>query len=157
MTYSCVVFSHARTRHLHRLQTLQNRYLRKITGAPWFVRNARLHVDLRVPTIGQFMKRISTRFFESAVRHRNPLVQAAAKYTPSRISRIRRPRHALIAPDDPITIEQESSRETSTLKRHINKSLINKFRPRRRGQSRRARTVNSLPVPLQEPARVAEQ
>ena len=55
---------------------------------------------------------------------RNPPVQAAAKYVPSQVSRIRRPRHTLIFPGDPIILQQESSRETSTLVKHRHKSLI---------------------------------
>ena len=73
------------------MQTLQNRLLRKITGSPWFVRNEILHLDLKIPTIKQFMKRNANRFFDSAVTHRNPLVVKAANYIPSRISHIRRP------------------------------------------------------------------
>lgn len=152
MTYACAIFAHSNPRYLYKMQVLQNRFLRKITGAPYFVRNDTLHLDLRIPTIAQFMKRIATRFFETAVRHPNPLIASSARYDPSRISSIRRPRHSLITPDDPITLLQESRRETSTLRKHRYKPS---FRPRRRGRPSR-RPSQCPPRPLQEPARDAE-
>ena len=150
MTYACVVFAHAKSFRLHRMQTLQNRFLRKATGAPYYMRNENLHLDLKIPTIQQFMKRTSKRFFDSAVSHPNPLIVSAARYTPSRISKIQRPRHALTHPDDAITLLQESSKATSTL----HKNRPPSFRPRRRGPSRRSRPCP--PRPLLEPARAAE-
>jgi hypothetical protein len=152
MTYACVIFAHSNPRHLYKMQVLQNRFLRKITGAPYYVRNDSLHLDLKIPTISQFMKRLSKRFFDSAMRHPNPLIASAARYDPSRISKIRRPRHTLITPDDPITLLQESNRETSTVRKHIHRPS---FRPRRRGRPSR-RPVHCPPRPLLEPARDAE-
>ena len=73
MTYACPVFAQAKPHLIHRMQALQNRSLRKITGSPWFVRNEILHLDLKIPTIRQFMKRNAKRFFDTAVKHRNPL------------------------------------------------------------------------------------
>ncbi|KAJ8737082.1 hypothetical protein PYW07_000353 [Mythimna separata] len=150
MTYACAIFAHAKPRFLHKMQTLQNRTLRKILGAPYYVRNENLHLDLKIPTIQQFMKRLCKRFFDSALKHRNPLIVSAARYEPSKISKIRRPRHTLTEPDDPITLLQESRRETST----VHKTRPPSFRPRRRGPSRLSR--NYPPRPLLEPARAAE-
>lgn len=154
MTYACPVFAQAHDRTIHRMQTLQNRFLRRATGAPWYLRNDQLHVDLRIPTLKQFMKRLSKRYFDTAEKHSNPLIVSAARYVPSQISRVRRPRHTLVQPDDPITILQESRRETSTLRKNKYRPRST-FRPRRRGPSRRP--GNDPPRPLQsEPARAAE-
>ena len=65
--------------------------MRRATGAPWYVRNDQLHIDLNLPTIRQFMKKAAKRFFDAAHSYPNPLVASAARYTPSQISRIRRP------------------------------------------------------------------
>ena len=154
MTYACVIFAHSNPRVLYKMQVLQNRFLRKVTGAPYYVRNDALHLDLRIPTVAQFMKRLSKRFFDSAIRHPNPLIASAARYEPSRISTTRRPKHTLVEPDDPITLLQESSRETSTLRKHRHRPTPS-FRPRRRGRPSR-RPSQCPPRPLQEPARDAE-
>ena len=145
MTYACAVFAHVKPFRIHRLQTLQNRFLRKATGAPYYVRNENLHLDLRIPTIQQFMKRITKRFFEAAEKHRNPLIASAARYAPSRISRTRRPRHTLTTPDDAITLLQESNKRTSTVHKHRPPS----FRPRRRGPPRRPRPIPPVPCSSQ--------
>jgi hypothetical protein len=112
MTYASPVFAHAAMTHLRKLQVLQNRFMRRATGAPWFVRNENLHIDLELPTIAQYMKLASQRFFETASAHTNPLIRNAANYDTrlydarnARRSRlIRRPRHVLDDPDDAITM-----------------------------------------------------
>ena len=83
--------------------------MRKVTRVPWYVRDEQLHMNLKLFTLLQFMKFLSKRFFDYLERHRSPLIRVAAKYIPSRISQI------LVTPNDPITLRQESSRETSTI------------------------------------------
>ena len=72
--------AHARPRYIHRMQGIQNRFMRKATGATSYVWNEQYHVDLKLTTLLQFMKRLSKRFFDSAERHWNPLIRAATKY-----------------------------------------------------------------------------
>lgn len=146
MTYASVVFAHSSDNRLHRLQTLQNRFMRMATGAPHYMRNVQLHVDLKLPTIRQYLKRLSKRYFESAARHPNPLLVSAVSYVPSRISKIRRPRHALTYPDDAITICQEkTAARAKALNTVQNRRPL--FRPRRRGPSRSPSNL-SPPRPL---------
>lgn len=78
MTYASVVFAHVPGHRLQTLQALQNRFMRGAAGAPWFMRNDQLHVDFKLPTIRQYMKQASVRYFDSAPRHPNPLVVSAA-------------------------------------------------------------------------------
>ena len=154
MTFACPVFAHTKPYHLHKMQTLQNRFLRKATGAPPYVRNEQLHVDLKIPTMMQYMKRLTKGFFDSAEKHPNPLISSAASYAPSNISRIRRPRLTLVTPDDPITLYQESCRETSTLRRYKYKNRFKpRIRSRRRGPPRPPINVTARPQPdmLDEP------
>ncbi|KAJ8703877.1 hypothetical protein PYW07_001911 [Mythimna separata] len=150
MTYACAVFAHVKPYRLHRMQTLQNRFLRRAKDAPYYVRNERLHLDLKIPTVQQFMKRITVRFFASAEKHSNPLIVSAARYTASRISKIRRPRLTLTTPDDPITVLQESSRETSTIRKH--KIRRPSFRPRRRGPRNRGNSPTPTLARQSQPA-----
>ncbi|XP_045533955.1 uncharacterized protein LOC106720251 [Papilio machaon] len=66
----------------HVTRVIQNRFLRRATGAPWYMRNSNLHIDLDLPTIAQHLKLASRRYFDSAVGHPNPLVVVAATYNP---------------------------------------------------------------------------
>lgn len=103
MTYASVAFAH--TRSVKSLQIIQNKFLRKITGAPWYVRNCDLHRDVNLESIAQFMKRASRRFYDSAPHHPNPLVVNISDYPrePPEAKTLRRPRHVLGDPDDDIT------------------------------------------------------
>ena len=47
--YSCSIWGSASPSQINRIQRIQNRYLRLITGAPWYVRNTTLHADLGIP------------------------------------------------------------------------------------------------------------
>lgn len=47
MPYALVVFDHSK--HVQKLQIVQNRFLRKATGSLWFVRNVDLHRDMSTP------------------------------------------------------------------------------------------------------------
>lgn len=147
MTYASVAFAHAANSHLLRLQTVQNRFLRGATGAPWFLRNVDLHRDLDLPTIRSFMKDVSQRYFDDAPHHPNPLVVAAANYhvgsfrTP-RGPRRRFPRHVLDDPDDAITIANAPPPDTThpdTLNLHTS------LGPRHRTRRTRVRRPGSHP------------
>lgn len=105
MTYACPVFAHVAKSNVNSLQVIQNRFMRKATGCPWYMRNKNLHIDLNVPSIKEFMRQASKRYFDSALSHPNPLVVSAANYFPHPTTRFkRRPRHALTDPDDEITL-----------------------------------------------------
>lgn len=107
MTYASVAFAHASPLHTSSLQVLQNRFIRKAVGARWFQRNTDLHCDLELPSILQFMKDASRRFFDAAPHHPNPLVVEASNYstdTTDVAPRRRRPRNFLDDPDDPIAV-----------------------------------------------------
>ncbi|BES96992.1 Retrotransposon protein [Nesidiocoris tenuis] len=49
--YGCSVWGLACKSQIQRVQSQQNRALRMITGAPWFVRNSVLHRDLNIPEV----------------------------------------------------------------------------------------------------------
>lgn len=137
MTYASVVFAHAANSHLHRLQNVQNRFMRGATAAPWYLRNVDLHRDLDLPTVRSFMKDASQAYFDKALSHPNPLVAGAANYDvgsfrPQRGPRRRFPRHVLDDPDDAITIANAPKPDTThpaTLNLHT--SLGPRHRTRR--------------------------
>ncbi|GBP97266.1 Probable RNA-directed DNA polymerase from transposon X-element [Eumeta japonica] len=71
-----------RSKALHRLQVIQNKFCRAATDAHWCVRNSILHRDLELPTISKYMKDASKRFFDIAGSHPNALLRAAVDYQP---------------------------------------------------------------------------
>ncbi|XP_052744245.1 probable RNA-directed DNA polymerase from transposon BS [Bicyclus anynana] len=123
LTYASVVFAHRPKATLRPLQTLQNRFLRQITGAPWFLRNNDLHRDLELPTIAKYMKQLSQNYFDRAAIHPNQLVVEACNYTPNLNANCkqRRPKNVLYDPDDDITTDNASqvtqSQATQRLRR----------------------------------------
>ena len=142
MTYASVTFAHAAASALSPLQTLQNRFMRKAVGAPWYMRNEDIHRDLNLPTLAQYMKSASKRYFDNAPHHPNPLVVQASDYVPVRgvPSRLRRPRHVLLDPDDAITIANSNSNSTdanhSRTARDTTHTISQSHRPRRRRRRR---------------------
>lgn len=105
LTYSSVAFAHASPGAIHKLQIIQNRFMRRAKGAPWFLRNKDLHHDFNLPTIAQYFKQASKRYFDRIPHHPNPLLKQACAYTAYNVSSIkaRRPKHVLLDPDDYIT------------------------------------------------------
>lgn len=130
MTYASVVFSHAAKSLLYSLQVVQNSFTRRAVGAPWFVRNIDLHSDLDLQSISHFFKQTNRRHFDNVPHHPNPLVRKAAEYTPQLEPRIRRPRHTLTDPDDPITLALAAEPSRASAAR---RSLLVR-RTRRRGR-----------------------
>lgn len=133
MTYSSVVFG--QSRHVRCLQVVQNNFLRKATGCPWYVRNKDLHRDLKLESIEHFIKTASKRFYEVAAEHPNPLISGLPSDYPIEplptSSFLRRPRHVLGLPVDELTAanpEVTSTRPTVAARHTFNN------RSRRRGR-----------------------
>ncbi|KAJ4448855.1 hypothetical protein ANN_00246 [Periplaneta americana] len=57
------VWGIANKTHKHRLQVLQNKFLRTATNAPWFVRNQQLHQELGILPLEQYIHSMSKSFF----------------------------------------------------------------------------------------------
>lgn len=130
MTYASVVFAHSN--HVKKLQIVQNRFLRKATGSPWFVRNADLHRDLDLESIALFMKHASQRHYERAADHPNPLIASVPDYPiePPALQSLRRPRHVLGDPDDEITAANAGA--SSSNHDRVNTTQIQRLRRRGR-------------------------
>lgn len=129
MTYASIVFAHASPSNLRKFQVLQNRFIRNATGAPPYCRNVDLHRDVQLPTIAQWMKQASKRYFEAAPSHPNPLVRQAVNYQPDpRVRpRFRRPKNVLIDPDDLITVA--NAPVTQTDRHNASPSIRGRRRP----------------------------
>ena len=55
------------------IQRFQNKTLRRIAGAPWYVRNDTLHIDLCVPTVAETITMLTLRYEKRLHHHPNTL------------------------------------------------------------------------------------
>ncbi|KAJ4426156.1 hypothetical protein ANN_26965 [Periplaneta americana] len=55
---------------------MQNHYLRLMSGAPWYIRNKKLHNDLCIPEVIEFLRQSYIRLYHSFLNHMNPLLRA---------------------------------------------------------------------------------
>ena len=73
-SYSCGLWGCAAASHIKKIQVTQNRVLRMITGAPWYVRNSRLHTDLDIPQVTTVIKETYESLNRRMIEHENPMV-----------------------------------------------------------------------------------
>lgn len=86
--YSGSIWGSASPSQIKRIQTFQNRCLRLITNAPWYIRNSTLHTDLQVPDVTTTLRQNYLNLQNTFVNHRNPLVQQILQnYPPHPINR----------------------------------------------------------------------
>lgn len=70
-TYGIQLWGSTATTNYNVIQTFQNKVLRKITGAPWFVRNDTLHADLKIETVAETAKRLTAKYERRLHNHVN--------------------------------------------------------------------------------------
>ncbi|PSN56938.1 hypothetical protein C0J52_07406 [Blattella germanica] len=80
--YSGPIWGSASPSQIKRIQTFQNRCLRLITNAPWYIRNSTLHTDLQVPDVTTILRQNYLNLPNTFVNHRNPLVQQILQIYP---------------------------------------------------------------------------
>jgi hypothetical protein len=80
-TYACPVFSNCPKTHFSRLQIMQNKCLRMVLSAPFYTRTHDLHHETNVPTIREFVDKITENFYRKAKYHSNKLISNLGKYT----------------------------------------------------------------------------
>lgn len=107
LTYASPCFAHIPPKKLNKLQIVQNTFLRRATGAPWFMRNYNLHLDLKLQPISFFIQNASRRYFDGCLQHKNPLIKENASYVLKPFSKIRRPLNVLNDPDISITTSSQ--------------------------------------------------
>lgn len=54
------------------IQTFQNKVLRSIVNAPWYIRNDDLHRDLKIETVSEVVKNFATKHEQRLHKHMNP-------------------------------------------------------------------------------------
>lgn len=76
INYAIPVWGNISNEAISKLQVFQNKVLRLMTGAPWFVRNSIIASDMRIETFLAHMKELAEAFYSSAATSENPLIQA---------------------------------------------------------------------------------
>lgn len=65
MTYACPIWGNAAKSNIKILQTVQNKALRIIIKAPWFISNQQIHHELQIPSIKEHISKLSEDFFST--------------------------------------------------------------------------------------------
>jgi endonuclease/exonuclease/phosphatase family metal-dependent hydrolase len=81
MTYACPVFNNAAATHLNKLQVVQNNALRLALNAEWSTPIIELHKEANVPTIREFIDKLTANFYDKAKVHDNSLINSLGNYT----------------------------------------------------------------------------
>ncbi|GBO17745.1 putative RNA-directed DNA polymerase from transposon BS [Araneus ventricosus] len=105
LTYAAQIWGLASFSNRKKAQILQNKILRIIANASWYVRNSVIHNDLKIQTIDEFIKDLSRNFFPNLVKHTNPTILNQLNYTHNNgITQVRAFRHCLICENTKIFI-----------------------------------------------------
>ncbi|GBM31657.1 putative RNA-directed DNA polymerase from transposon X-element [Araneus ventricosus] len=97
MSYASPVWGAAAKSHLIKLESAQNITARQITNSPWFIRNRYVAKELKLKSMKEYFKKLSTNFFNKIENSINPAVQDIPKYDPSHPKKKRRPRTLLLS------------------------------------------------------------
>ncbi|KFM59099.1 RNA-directed DNA polymerase from mobile element jockey, partial [Stegodyphus mimosarum] len=72
LCYACPVWAYSCKSSRKRLQRVQNLILRQITNAPWYIRNSKIHEELKVEEICKFYGRLARKFYANLPNIENP-------------------------------------------------------------------------------------
>jgi hypothetical protein len=75
-TYGIPLWGTASNSNIEILQRFQNKVLRLIVNATWYVPNTILHTDLQIPTFKVEITNFSTKYREKLITHPNELIPA---------------------------------------------------------------------------------
>lgn len=81
MTYACPIFSNCPKTHFNKLQIQQNKCLRMALNAEFRTSVSKMHTESRVPTIREFVDKITDRFYRKSSLHSNELISSLGRYT----------------------------------------------------------------------------
>lgn len=81
MTYACPIFNNCPKTHFNRLQIQQNKCLRMALNSPFYTRTVDLHTESKIPTIREFVDKLTKKFYEKADAHHNSLINNLGKYS----------------------------------------------------------------------------
>lgn len=76
--------------NLKMIQTFQNKVLRNITNAPWYVRNDNLHRDLEVEYVKDVVKKYAIKHERRIHQHKNPVMRNMLEENTNNLRRLKR-------------------------------------------------------------------
>lgn len=80
LTYASPVWGYAAPTHIKTLNQLQNKILRIITKVPYYAPARKLHEELKMHTIEEFIKKLASDLYDTCKRHHNSLVTQLGNY-----------------------------------------------------------------------------
>ena len=92
LLYACPAWATAARTHRNKIQVFQNKSLRRITGAPWFIRNRALHHDLKIETIDSRILAEAHNHFTAVENSYYEHIRQITSYDPTVMQPFKRPR-----------------------------------------------------------------
>jgi hypothetical protein len=84
--YACPVFSNAANQKIKKLQIIQNKCLRMILSESIFTRITDLHSQLKIPTIAEYIEKLTNAFYIRSQTNHNSLVRELGAYSRSSLT-----------------------------------------------------------------------
>ncbi|ERL86370.1 hypothetical protein D910_03778 [Dendroctonus ponderosae] len=75
ISYAAPIISQTSKKTIAKLQTFQNKILRRMIRPPWYVRNSQIHANLQIETVQQFVSKLHEKFKTRVLNHPNPLIK----------------------------------------------------------------------------------
>lgn len=96
LTYGSPAWCFASKSTTSPLQIIQNKTMRQIVNAQWYIRNITIYRDLHQTTIREDIRSLTTKAYKLAQVHHNPLLRQATDYNPNDIPKHKRPKTSLM-------------------------------------------------------------
>jgi 23S rRNA maturation mini-RNase III len=75
------VFANAAKSHTQKMQVAQNKCLRMVLSAPYKTRISSLHQKANIPTVKEFIAKLTENFYKQSTSSENKLVKRLGEYT----------------------------------------------------------------------------
>lgn len=92
LTYAPSPWCFASTTNLKKIESTQNKILRRMTGAPYYIRNIAIRRDLGITTVQDAIKTAARKTYDKTTNHANDLIRQATDYDIHNITKHKRPR-----------------------------------------------------------------
>lgn len=69
--YGCQLWGCSKNSNIRIIQTLQNKILRQILGAPWYMRNEDIRKELGIPTVKEYIREVAEKYEVRVMNHVN--------------------------------------------------------------------------------------
>ena len=95
LTYASAVWGGTSKTNLDKIQIIQNKVLRLVTGAPIFTKNSLIHRELEIETTEEFIARLARKFYEKASNSDYDVIKSLGDYEYDKRDKYRRPKDFL--------------------------------------------------------------